>query len=221
MTQKLEDIDLNSVIWKSTRNEGLDIEYALPIPRAIADAVLQELEETLTYFTGDLATVKVFGKVHPLPRQQVAYGDPGITYRYSGTTVPALPWPQPVLSLRDFLFKLKGIKYDFVLVNKYRNGSDHMGEHRDNEPELDPTMPIASISFGQERPFVLKHKDARKPGPQRKNIYPVMLKLEHGSVLLMNPPTNEVWYHSLPTRKKLLGARINLTFRKMRKNLIK
>lgn len=45
-----------------------------------------------------------------------------------------------------------------------------MGEHRDNEPELDHNSPIASISFGQERPFVLKHRDARKPGPNKKQI---------------------------------------------------
>ncbi|RVE54947.1 hypothetical protein evm_000314 [Chilo suppressalis] len=115
---------------------------------------------------------RVFGKVYPLPRQQVAYGDAGITYTYSGTTVPALPWPSPVLALRDFLFLLKGIKYDFVLVNKYQNGNDHMGEHRDNEPELDPSYPIASVSLGQERDFVLKHKDARKSGPDKKLIPP-------------------------------------------------
>lgn len=47
-----------------------------------------------------------------------------------------------------------------------------MGEHRDNEPELDPTAPIASISFGQERTFVLKHRDARKPGKDKKPIPP-------------------------------------------------
>lgn len=47
-------------------------------------------------------------------------------------------------------------------------------------------------------------------------IITVTIKLQHGSVLLMNPPTNEIWYHSLPTRKKILGSRINLTFRKMR-----
>ncbi|KAH9634821.1 hypothetical protein HF086_012235 [Spodoptera exigua] len=47
-------------------------------------------------------------------------------------------------------------------------------------------------------------------------IDPLKIELEHGSVLLMNPPTNEIWYHSLPTRKKLMAPRINLTFRKMR-----
>lgn len=47
-----------------------------------------------------------------------------------------------------------------------------MGEHRDNEPELDPNYPIASISLGQQRTFVLKHKDARKPGKDKKPIPP-------------------------------------------------
>ncbi|CAH2086895.1 unnamed protein product [Euphydryas editha] len=170
MAECLEKIDLNSFTWRKIREIGLDLEYAVTIPRPIATTLLKELEETLCYFTGDLAQIKVFGKIYPLPRQQVAYGDPGITYTYSGITVPALPWPPVVLSIRDFLYKLKGIKYDFVLVNKYRNGNDHMGEHRDNEPDLDPNFPIASVSLGVERPFVLKHKDARKPKPYKKMI---------------------------------------------------
>ncbi|CAG9585845.1 unnamed protein product [Danaus chrysippus] len=152
MSDNLKKVDLSCISWKVIKNDGLDLEYTVPIPRSIADGILKELEETLTFFTGDLAKIKVFGKIYPLPRQQVAYGDPGITYTYSGITIPALPWPEPVLMLRDFLFTLKGIKYEFVLVNKYRNGNDHMGEHRDNEPDLDPKYPIASISFGEERP---------------------------------------------------------------------
>lgn len=47
-----------------------------------------------------------------------------------------------------------------------------MGEHRDNEPELDPDAPIASVSLGQERTFVLKHKDARKSGKDKRLIPP-------------------------------------------------
>ncbi|XP_013182428.1 PREDICTED: alpha-ketoglutarate-dependent dioxygenase alkB homolog 2-like [Papilio xuthus] len=219
MADKLKEIEIDKVTWKSIREDGLDLDYAVAIPREKANILYGELENTLQYFTGDLSKIKVFGKIYPLPRQQVAYGDPGITYTYSGITVPALPWPTPVLAIRDLLFKLKGILYDFVLVNKYRNGNDHMGEHRDNEPELDPKYPIASVSLGQERVFVLKHKDTRKPGPNRKQIPPVKINLEHGSILLMNPPTNEIWYHSLPVRKKLTGARINLTFRKMRGKL--
>ena len=38
-----------------------------------------------------------------------------------------------------------------------------MGEHKDDEKELDPDVPIASISLGQARDFYFKHQDARPP----------------------------------------------------------
>ena len=50
--------------------------------------MFDKLESEIEYFTGPLAQVKIFGKSHPIPRQQSAYGDPGLTYRYSGTTAP-------------------------------------------------------------------------------------------------------------------------------------
>ncbi|XP_013199446.1 DNA oxidative demethylase ALKBH2 [Amyelois transitella] len=213
---KVQKINCKAITWKKIKKNGLDLDYAVVIPRQIASELFQELEDTLEYFTGDLNIIKVFGKAYNIPRKHVAYGDPGVTYTYSGITVPALPWPEPVLALREFLVDLKGLKYNFVLVNRYKNGRDHMGEHRDNEPELDPDYPIASISLGQERDFVLKHKDSRRPGQQKVFIPPVKILLEHGSILLMNPPTNEIWYHSLPLRKSVHGPRINLTFRKIR-----
>lgn len=46
-----------------------------------------------------------------------------------------------------------------------------MGEHRDDEKELDKNTPIASISLGQERMFVLKHAECRKKDG-RKDIAP-------------------------------------------------
>lgn len=87
-----------------------------------------------------------------------------------------------------------------------------MGEHRDDEKELDQKTPIASVSLGQHRDFIFRHKDAR--GGHGK-IEPVKILLNNGSLLLMNEPTNTYWYHSLPQRKKLPGVRINLTFRKI------
>ncbi|CAG4906807.1 unnamed protein product [Colias eurytheme] len=124
MSNELQELNLDNISWKSIKDVGLDLDYAVAIPKANASAILEELENSLDYFKGDLSKIKVFGKIYPLPRQQVAYGDPGITYTYSNLTVPALPWPEPVLALRNFLFKLKGIKYNFVLVNKYRDGEN-------------------------------------------------------------------------------------------------
>lgn len=101
-----------------------------------------------------------------------------------------------------------------VLFTRYKDGLDHMGEHRDDEKELDPLSPIASVSLGAARDFIFRHKDTR--GKQSsKHIDPVKLQLAHGSLLLMNPPTNRFWYHSLPIRKKVVTPRINLTFRRI------
>ena len=110
---------------------------------------------------------------------------------------------------------LPGFRYNFVLVNRYKDGSDKMGEHKDDEAELDPLVPIASLSLGQERDFVLKHQDFR--AGTNKSIAPHRMPLANGTLLLMNPPTNRLWFHGLPPRspKACPGVRVNLTFRKI------
>jgi DNA oxidative demethylase len=108
---------------------------------------------------------------------------------------------------------------DYFFHNRYRDGSNHIGEHRDNEPEIIPHAPIASLSFGQARDFVLRHQSLKNNGA---TIGPcgepmkVVQELEHGSLLVMRYPTNLRWYHSLPVRKRANAPRINLTFRLLR-----
>lgn len=62
--------------------------------------------------------MKVFGKWHEIPRQQVAYGDEGLKYHFSGVTLPAKPWIGSLISIRDLISKLTGYSYNFVLVNR-------------------------------------------------------------------------------------------------------
>jgi hypothetical protein len=58
------------------------------------------------------------------------------------------------------------------LCYRYRDGRDYIAEHRDDESDLDPAMPIASLSLGCARDFVFRHRDARKRGPQKREISP-------------------------------------------------
>ena len=102
-----------------------------------------------------------------------------------------------------------------LLLSRYKDGNEYMGEHKDDEKDLDPHAPIASLSLGQARDFYFKHQDTRGKKASRK-IDKVNLVLESGSLLMMNHPTNSFWYHALPKRMKVTGARINLTFRVMR-----
>lgn len=200
--------------WQKIEAEGLDCDYALLFMRKEADELFRQLEEEVVYSSGEEAKVQVFGKVYSIPRKQATYGNAGLTYTYSGVKRLACPWTPTLEYIRNAVTDATGQKFNFVLINRYKDGHDHMGEHRDDEKELDPTCPIASVSLGAARDFIFRHRDARGKRSSRQ-IEPVKLELAHGSLLLMNPPTNTFWYHSLPVRKKVLSPRINLTFRRI------
>lgn len=129
--------------------------------------------------------------------------------------MPAKPWTPVLQLLRDRVQKASGWNFNFVLVNRYANGQDRIGEHRDAERELDLAAPIASLSFGAQRDFYFKHGDCRKKGRDKSSEPIVTVSLDDSMLLLMNPPTNQFWYHGLPPRKTCKDPRINLTFRKV------
>ena len=197
--------------WSHINQNNLKISYAVIFENKVSNAIFSILESEIEYFTGDLAKVKVFGKIYPIPRQQSAYGDSGIKYKYSGTTVPALPWTNSLMELRNVVEKLAGVRYNFVLVNRYKDGDDKMGDHKDDEKELDKDVPIASLTFGAERDFIFKHEKKKE-----NLVDDVKIVLKNGMLLLMHHPTNSYWYHGLPPRKKCFQPRINLTFRKIK-----
>ena len=51
----------------------------------------------------------------------LAYGDPGIKYKYSGTSITAKSWSPTLLQLRDLVKEATGHTYNFVLVNRLIN----------------------------------------------------------------------------------------------------
>jgi len=167
--------------------------------------------------------LQVFGRVVAVPRKQAGYGDEGVTYSYSGLTLSALPWCPVLRELRQRVCDSAGVPFNFVLVNRYANGDDYAGEHRDDERELDPKAPIASLTLGAERDFYFKHANARSCATKRRKETSeaesppakLTLSLRDGQLLLMNPPTNRHWYHGLPKRKTCKRVRINLTFRRV------
>ncbi|XP_034026153.1 DNA oxidative demethylase ALKBH2 isoform X2 [Thalassophryne amazonica] len=200
--------------WQKIEAEGLDSDYALLFSKEEADHLFKQLEEEVVYSAGEEAKVQVFGKTYNIPRKQATYGDAGLNYTYSGVTRSACTWTPTLAYIRDAVTKATGQTFNFVLVNRYKDGKDHIGEHRDDERELDPRCPIASVSLGAARDFIFRHREARG-GHGCRQIEPIKLLLAHGSLLLMNPPTNTFWYHSVPVRKKIFLPRINLTFRRI------
>ena len=96
--------------WTHVQRNNLNISFAVVLEELSCEKLFDNLESEIEYFKGELATVKVFGKYHPIPRQQSAYGDEGLTYKYSGTTVPALPWTTSLGQVRDLVGRTVGIR---------------------------------------------------------------------------------------------------------------
>ena len=48
------------------------------------------------------------------------------------------------MKIKEEIEEIKKVKYNFVLVNKYKNGEHNMGFHADDEDEIDQSIPICS-----------------------------------------------------------------------------
>ncbi|MBU3578250.1 alpha-ketoglutarate-dependent dioxygenase AlkB [Polynucleobacter sp. UK-Kesae-W10] len=148
----------------------------------------------------------MFGK-KIITRRLVAWvGDPNCSYTYSGVKKIPQAWTSELLSLKNQLEELVQSNFNSCLLNFYHDGDDGMGWHSDDEKELDPVAPIASLSLGAKRKFAFRHK-------HDKTI--VSLYLENGSTLIMRSPTQQFWQHALLKTKAVSSPRINLTFRKI------
>ncbi len=161
-----------------------------------------KLEQRLTW---EQPIVRVYGKNHLTPRKTTFIGESSLKYKYSGFVHRAFGWPKWFLPLLNKINKVIGVEYNGCLLNFYRNGDDRMGLHSDNEKEIDREFPITSLSLGATRELFLINK---------KNKEKHVLSLMDGDLLIMHPGCQDSWAHSLPRRKKYLGSRINLTFRR-------
>jgi alkylated DNA repair dioxygenase AlkB len=168
----------------------------------------------------DQPEVRVYGRLHPVPRLVCWFGDPGCSYRYSGLLHAPLPWTVPLAALRAQLADRLGLEFNSLLLNRYRSGVDRMGWHADDEPELDANCPIASLSLGASRCLQFRPRPPKRCAPAGPELTalearPLSLDLADGDLLLMEPPTQRHWQHGLPVRRRLVGERINLTFRRI------
>ena len=149
--------------------------------------------------------ITIFGKKIAQPRLTCLFGNEGKPYSYSGITMQPNPWNTTLIYIKDKIEQTAEKNFTTVLANLYRNEKDSNGWHADNEKELGRNPIIASVSFGEERKFQLKHNT----NPEAK----ITLNLNHGSLLLMKEGSQVYYKHQIPKATQPKKARINLTFR--------
>jgi alkylated DNA repair dioxygenase AlkB len=145
----------------------------------------------------------MYDKIVTAPRMVAWYG----TQEEAGEK--AMPWTPELSELRLKVENETGLLFNVVLLNLYRNGNDSVAWHSDKEHRIGSNPNIASITFGQTRPFKFRHKTNKQSGQ-------VEIPLHHGSLLLMSGATNTFWEHHIPKSAKEMLPRINLTFRQVK-----
>jgi alkylated DNA repair dioxygenase AlkB len=189
---------------RHTGNHGTLTLYHHVFSKAEAQQLLADL---IAHLNWQQPSIRMHGKEVLIPRKQVWMGDSNTSYRYSGQLFVPEVWDDRILMCKRQVEDLSGYRYNSVLCNLYRDGQDSVSWHADDEPELDPNTPIASLSLGATRRFDLKPKS----GQQQK----VQLALEDASLLIMSPEVQSFWLHQIAKTKKVLAPRINLTFRRI------
>ena len=145
------------------------------------------------------------GKVVQQPRLMSWAGE--LPYLYSGQVLEPIEMHSTLLTIRNRLAERCQLEFNHVVANLYRSGTDKVGFHADDEPELGYEPLIASLSLGVSRRFVMKHKYKSR----KKSI-----NLRHGSLLIMGGACQHRWYHGVPAQPEIKGSRINLTYRVLR-----
>ena len=165
-----------------------------------ADGLLARLTTEIAW---EQHEITLFGRTVPTPRLTAWMGD--AAYVYSGVRNEPAPWPPVLLRLRDRLSVELGVELNSCLANLYRDGSDSMGYHSDDEPELGPEPTIASVSLGARRRFLLRHRTTRERWAW---------DLGAGDLLVMRADSQSAYAHSVPKTARPVGPRMNLTFRR-------
>jgi alkylated DNA repair dioxygenase AlkB len=117
-------------------------------------------------------------------------------------------WTPEIEALRDEIRAHYGGDYNSVLLNRYADAQDSVAWHSDDEPEMDAEHPIASLSLGASRAFLVR------PITRKKAVRTYILT--SGSLFVMPAGFQQRYQHCIPKSKTPCGSRVNLTFRRMK-----
>ena len=188
-----------------------------------------EPDETLAEVLGAVAftqrEARLYGKLRRVPRLEAWFGPHA--YSFGGGSFPARELPDVLqalaiaaeLAIDDGRGEpqphgwIKHPRFVSCLVNFYRDGSDSVAWHADDEPELGPEPLVACISLGAPRDFLLRRKVPTPVIASASLPNSLKITLEHGSLLALQRGVQADWLHSLPKRPRCKERRVSLTFR--------
>ena len=198
------------MVYKITQSKERPTASLLTMLRLESDFLDSEADKLLNYCLSlqnwERESLSIFGKNIQLPRLVEAYSDCHQNYAYSRITHKNNPLTQTFNNLLERVSSHLNIEFNHLLLNLYRDGTNSIGWHSDNEKQLGNEINVAMLSLGVSRIFKIKHLPSKKI---------ISFKLKHGSLLLMKHPFQVSWNHCLPKMPSIKDLRISITFRKI------
>ena len=149
-----------------------------------------------------------YGKKCTMNRDQLFVSDYSDGYNFSGQTVKSIPLKtsEVVEKRLSDVSALFDTDFNAVLINRYENGHDYICAHSDKEENLGTkNNMVVCIGYGATRTMRIKNKSDNK----------TVLNYNHesGTLLAMEGDFQKEFTHEIPQQKRILDARISLTFR--------
>ena len=174
------------------------------LSRQAADALLSHIRSEADFKQN---YIQLFGR-KAIPRLEAWYGSWDYPYS-SGIVLKAAKMPGYLQEIIEKIAAAGFGEFNAVLINRYRNGKDYISAHSDDDyGDSQPVIP--SLTLGATRPFRLAKIIG---GSKLDKSTTVEYSPGHGDLLVMRGRTNAEWQHWVPKTAKVVGERINLTFR--------
>ncbi len=170
-------------------------------PNFFSNDYLAVLKEELNWQSDN---IRMFGKVHPIPRLHCWYADSNVFYEYSNINLKHNHWNELLLDIKASVEDIVEERFNGMLGNYYRNGEDYVSWHSDDEESLGERPTVACASFGVSRVLSFRNKASKEK---------FSLSLDNRSLLVMLPPTQNDWEHQISKSKLINEERVSLTFR--------
>lgn len=156
--------------------------------------------------------IEVYNKIVNPKRECQFFSNDAKHYSFSGAKAASKPLTDELSLL---LKKVKNVfqdgKYNGILVNRYLDQSENIGQHSDDERELGDAGVVALV-FGSTRVFRI-HRKYRDDKNKLKTKIEKDIELPHGSLVWMEGDFQKEFKHSVPSFKAPKGPRISFTFR--------
>ena len=163
--------------------------------------IIKEIENKLINYP----KIIVFNREATQHRCIGFFSDDSIGYYYSGQLAKSQPLENNMKQLLDIVNYKFSSNFNGILVNYYKDGSDYIGKHSDDEKNLG-TNGVVSISYGVSRKFRIRNK---KSGEKVKDI-----TINNGDIIHMGGDFQKEFTHEIPIEKKVKESRYSFTFRK-------